>query len=353
MGAYVAQVDRALGSGQALYPASMGPVGVATDMPAAPPPPPGRSGTAGGVDQAGGRYQSQWQAAQGLDGQASSAASAGQAEAQAGRAGATGVRGSAQAQAAAIAPATGSPAGVKLLVSAMDDKLAAMQRQLTTTQEQNRLLALRMRQAAMAYRMAVMGSRGGMAPMMGAGLNAGMGMASPALSGLGSGAGSLGQLGSGLGSPVSSAISPFAQSGSWASPSSTGLDRMVGSEGRGSEAALKAVQFARTKLGRPYIWGATGPRAYDCSGLVQAAYRAAGIGLPRTTYQMIHVGQPVSRSDIRPGDLILSNFSRPGRPEHVQMAISSSMVIEAPRTGGHVHISSIPSGPIAVRRIAR
>ena len=68
-------------------------------------------------------------------------------------------------------------------------------RQLTTTQEQNRLLALRMRQAAMAYRMAGMGSRG-MAPMMGAGLNAGMGMASPALSGLGSGAGSLGQLGS-------------------------------------------------------------------------------------------------------------------------------------------------------------
>ena len=81
----------------------MGPVGVATDMPGAPPPPPGRSGTSGGVDQAGGRYQSQWQAAQGLDGQASSAASAGQSEAQAGRAGATGVRGSAQAQAAAIA----------------------------------------------------------------------------------------------------------------------------------------------------------------------------------------------------------------------------------------------------------
>ena len=187
MGAYVAQVDRALGSGQALYPASMGPVGVATDMPGAPPPPPGRSGTSGGVDQAGGRYQSQWQAAQGIDGQASSAASSGQAEAQAGRAGATGVRGSAQAQAAAIAPATRSPAGVKLLVSAMDDKLAAMQRQLTTTQEQNRRLALRMRQ--------LLGADSGMGSVSGAGgmsaLGGGGAMASPAagmgMSGLGAG----------------------------------------------------------------------------------------------------------------------------------------------------------------------
>ena len=350
MGAYVAQVDRALGSGQGLYPASIGPVGVAADVPGSPPAPPGRSGTAGGVDQAGGRYQSQWQATQDVDGQANRAASAGQAEAQAGRAGATGVRGSAQAQAAAIAPATGSPAGVKLLVSAMDDKLAAMQRQLTTTQEQNRLLALRMRQAAMAYRAGGMAAPRGMAPVMGAGLSAGMGMVNPALGGLSSGVGSLGQLGGGLGSTVSSAVSPFAQSGPWASQTA-GLERMFGRQGRGSEAALRAVQFARTKLGIPYVWGATGPRAYDCSGLVQAAYRAAGVNLPRTTYQMIHVGTPVARGDIRPGDLILANFSRPGRPEHVLMAISPTMAIEAPGRGGHVQISSIPSGNIAVRRI--
>ena len=188
VGAYVAQVDRALGSGQALYPASISPVGVATDLPPSPPPPPGSSGTAEGADAAGGRYQSQWQAARGTDGQASSAASAGQAEAQAGRAGASGVRGSAQAQAAAIAPATGSPAGVKLLVSAMDDKLAAMQRQLTTTQEQNRLLAIRMRQLVGAY-----GQMGGAGPASGmSAMGGGAGMQSPAaampgLSGLAAG----------------------------------------------------------------------------------------------------------------------------------------------------------------------
>lgn len=176
VGAYVAQVDRALGSGQALYPASMGSVGVASDLPPLPPPPPGSSGTAQGVDAAGGRYQSGWQAARGADGQANSTATAGQAEAQAGRAGASGVRGSAQAQAAAIAPATGSPAGVKLLVSAMDDKLAAMQRQLTTTQEQNRLLAVRMRQLLGAYgQISGAGPGGGMSSMGG-----GIGMQSPA-----------------------------------------------------------------------------------------------------------------------------------------------------------------------------
>ena len=350
MGAYVAQVDHALGTGQGLYPSSLGPVGVATDLPPAAPPTPGTSGTASGAAAAGGQYQGAWQAAQGVDSQANGASTAGQAEAQTGRAAATGVRGAAQSQAAAIAPATGSPAGVRALVSAMDDKLAAMQRQLTTTQEQNRLLAVRMRQAAMAYRAAGgMGGRG-MAPMLGAGLNAGMGMGRPALSGLSSGVGGLGQIGSSLTAAVPGAFAPFAKSGSWASDS--GVDRIFGSQGSSSEAAQRAVEFAKTKLGRPYIWGASGPRAYDCSGLVQAAYRAAGINLPRTTYQMIRSGIPVSRANIRAGDLILSNFSAPGRPEHVQLAISPTMVVEAPRPGGHVQFSSIPSGHIVVRRVA-
>ena len=228
MGAYVAQVDRALGSGQALYPASMGSVGVATDLPPSPPPPPGSSGTAQGADAAGGRYQSQWQTARGVDGQASSAASAGQAEAQAGRAGATGVRGSAQAQAAAIAPATGSPAGVKLLVSAMDDKLAAMQRQLTTTQEQNRLLAVRMRQLLGAYgQMGGAGPAGGMSSMGGGvgGMQSPAG-AMPSMSGLA--AGPL----SGLSTNLNSLLSR-SQSGSASGIASAG-NEVVGGPGTGT-----------------------------------------------------------------------------------------------------------------------
>jgi len=150
----VAQVDRALGSGQNLYPTSLGPVGVATAPPPPPPPPPGTSATADGAVGAADERDKQLRTAAGVDAAATSAAKSGAGEAQAGRAGATGVRSTAAAQAAAIAPATGHPAGVRALVSAMDDKLAAMQRQLSTTQAQNRLLAVRMRQLAGAYRTA-------------------------------------------------------------------------------------------------------------------------------------------------------------------------------------------------------
>ena len=127
---------------------------------------------------------------------------------------------------------------------------------------------------------------------------------------------------------------------------------LFGRDQRASGAAARAVQYAKTKLGLPYVWGAQGPRAYDCSGLVQDAYRHAGISLPRTTYELISVGMPVPRSEVREGDLVLSNFSAPGRPEHVQLAVSPTMVIEAPTPGGHVQYSSIPSGHIVVKRVA-
>jgi cell wall-associated NlpC family hydrolase len=126
---------------------------------------------------------------------------------------------------------------------------------------------------------------------------------------------------------------------------------LFGRDQRAGGPAAQAVQYAKTKLGLPYIWGAQGPRAYDCSGLVQDAYRHAGISLPRTTYDLIGVGTPVPRSEVREGDLVLSNFSAPGRPEHVQLAVSPTMVIEAPTPGGHVQYSSIPSGRIVVKRI--
>ena len=93
----------------------------------------------------------------GLDGQATDSAGQGSVEGQRGRVGASGVRETARSQAAAIAPAAGSPAGVRLLVSSMDERLAAMQRQIDTTKTQNRLLATRLRQVAAAYRMAAAG----------------------------------------------------------------------------------------------------------------------------------------------------------------------------------------------------
>jgi peptidoglycan DL-endopeptidase CwlO len=334
VGAYITQVDRVLGSGQALYGAPTSPAGVGAAEPTIPPAP-AKGGLNLGLVGAADRYGQQSRGITALDTDTSSTAGTGSAERQRGSAASTGVRDTARSQAAAIAPVAGTPAGVKLLVSSMDERLAAMQRQLDTTKAQNRILATRLQQLAMAYRMTTATSA----------LSGGMPMR-------GGPAGTIPNLGSFAAAPMS-ALSGFGRTGSTRQPS---LDaQLTGSyerDPRASGSAARAVQYAKTKLGLPYVWGAEGPRSYDCSGLVQDAYRHAEISLPRTTYEMLSIGSPVPRSEIREGDLILSNFSAPGRPEHVQMAVSPTTVIEAPRPGGHVQYSSIPSGHIVVKRVA-
>ena len=113
--------------------------------------------------------------------------------------------------------------------------------------------------------------------------------------------------------------------------------------GRDSRAVL-AVRAALSRLGTPYVWGATGPNRFDCSGLVQWSYAQAGIRLRRTTYEQIHAGVAVAPSLVRPGDLV---FPHTG---HVQLAIGGGLVIEAPQPGSVVQISRM--GPsVAIRRM--
>jgi peptidoglycan DL-endopeptidase CwlO len=104
-----------------------------------------------------------------------------------------------------------------------------------------------------------------------------------------------------------------------------------------------AVRAALSRLGKPYVWGATGPDRFDCSGLTQWSYARAGIHLDRTTYQQIHDGIAVPRSQVRPGDLV---FPHAG---HVQMAIGNNLVIEAPHAGARVQISRLGSN-VQIRR---
>ena len=340
VGAYVAQVDRLLGAGQGLFPQGGPGVGALSSGDRVPAAPVGGSGLAVGSGAAAQDYRSTWAQVRGLDADVNAAAGAGEANGRNGRAAATGVRQSAQSAAAAIAPATGSPAGVKVLVSTMDERLADMQRQIDTAKAQNKLLAGRLRQMVMAYRS--MGARG-----QGSGLGAarsmrgGMGM--PSMGGFGGGGGGI---------PGMSAFSALPASlaslrGGKRSPAIPGEPDAAGS---GGPAAERAVAFAKSKIGKPYAWGAVGPNAYDCSGLVMDAYRHAGISLPRHTYEQMRVGSSVGRGDIEAGDRIYCNFSGPGRPEHVMMAISPTMAIEAPTPGQRVHVTSIPLGRIEVRR---
>lgn len=118
--------------------------------------------------------------------------------------------------------------------------------------------------------------------------------------------------------------------------------RLTHHRGAPTRAAI-AVRAALSRLGRPYVWGATGPNQFDCSGLVQWSYARAGVRLGRTTYEQIDDGIPVSRSQVRPGDLV---FPYAG---HVQMAIGNNLVVEAPYSGASVRISPLGSN-IAIRR---
>lgn len=114
----------------------------------------------------------------------------------------------------------------------------------------------------------------------------------------------------------------------------------------GNTKGAAAAKVALSKLGAPYIWGATGPSTFDCSGLTQYSYKQVGIDLPRTTYDQVNVGTRVDQAHAQRGDLVFSNFSAPGRPEHVQMYLGNGKVVEAPQPGERVQISNIPSNTI-------
>ena len=110
-----------------------------------------------------------------------------------------------------------------------------------------------------------------------------------------------------------------------------------------NERAALAVGYAYAALGKPYVWGATGPSGYDCSGLTLAAWKAAGVSLPRTSYTQINAGQRVPRHQLAPGDLVFfySGIS------HVGLYIGGGRMIHAPHPGASVRIAPIDQMPFA------
>jgi cell wall-associated NlpC family hydrolase len=105
----------------------------------------------------------------------------------------------------------------------------------------------------------------------------------------------------------------------------------------GSQAAQIAVDTALAQRGKPYVWAAAGPDSFDCSGLVEYAYGAAGVGLPHSAFMQSQLGQPVSRSQLQPGDLVF--FYSP--VSHVGIYIGNGQMVHAPTTGDVVKISNI------------
>lgn len=104
-----------------------------------------------------------------------------------------------------------------------------------------------------------------------------------------------------------------------------------------------AVKEAKTYLGIPYLWGGTSRNGVDCSGLTYLSWLAMGVNLGRTTYDQYPNTARVSRNQLKPGDLVFSNFGAQGKegPGHVGMYIGDNLTIEAPATGDVVKITSI------------
>ena len=112
--------------------------------------------------------------------------------------------------------------------------------------------------------------------------------------------------------------------------------------------AAGAVAAAKTRLGDPYVWGAAGPDAFDCSGLVMWAYAQVGISLPHFSGAQYADTTHISMADLQPGDLVF-----PADPsQHVAMYIGGGQIIEAPFTGSVVHIVALSSWFVLASRVA-
>ncbi|MGH9017947.1 MAG: C40 family peptidase [Acidimicrobiales bacterium] len=113
--------------------------------------------------------------------------------------------------------------------------------------------------------------------------------------------------------------------------------------GGAAPAALAAVTWALAQLGTPYRWGGEGDGGFDCSGLVQAAYAAAGIGLPRVAQDQFDVGPGLApAATLEPGDLVFFGAGS-GAVEHVGMVVAPGMMVDAPHTGAEVRVEPFPT----------
>ena len=107
-------------------------------------------------------------------------------------------------------------------------------------------------------------------------------------------------------------------------------------DANGVSKQYSVIYEAKKHLGKPYVWGATGPNTFDCSGFTSYVYRQAlGIEIGRTTKDQIYSGREVSRSELQPGDLIFPHA------DHVQIYIGNGMVIHSPKPGDVVKIVPI------------
>jgi cell wall-associated NlpC family hydrolase len=119
----------------------------------------------------------------------------------------------------------------------------------------------------------------------------------------------------------------------------TGCGEGIGAALPPSKTAATAIQFALSQQGKPYVWGATGPNSYDCSGLMLRAFGAAGITLDRVSQDQYKDGAMLPVRTAQPGDLLFlaTDPSNPATIHHVMMYLGGNKIVEAQQTGVPVH----------------
>lgn len=259
-----------------------------------------------------------------------------------GRAKINGIIGAAAADVQALAPATTSPQGKQALIAALTRRLQQTQQTLGIGQADATTHAASSQTTAANYQTVAPISSNGAAAVL---PTSAASMAAMPMAGLGS-------LSSMMGLQPSTAGG--GSEGQRTGPTAATAD---------GDTVQAVVSRALSQHGTPYSWGGGGKNGpgrgddgnvgFDCSSLMQYAFAGAGMDLPRTTYEQVGLGRPVSPGNIQAGDLIFSNFGEGGisGPGHVQLAISPTHVVEAPHTGATVQVSAVPAGHIVVRRI--
>jgi cell wall-associated NlpC family hydrolase len=122
-----------------------------------------------------------------------------------------------------------------------------------------------------------------------------------------------------------------------------------------SPVAALAIAYAEAQLGKPYLWGGTGPAGFDCSGLVYAAYASAGVAIARTTFGWRQDGPVVPLGALEPGDLLFyaGSDGTATDPGHVVMYLGGGRVIQAPQAGQDVQTDPVDlSGVVVATRPA-
>ncbi len=137
-------------------------------------------------------------------------------------------------------------------------------------------------------------------------------------------------------------LAAFEQAGSGRAQAPLTAAGALGPDAAPTEAGEKAVRYALRQLGKPYQWGATGPAAYDCSGLTSRAWAQAGTPIPRTSQEQWARLPRVPLNRLRPGDLVVYF------PEatHVALYLGGGRVVQAPRPGARIKVSPLASNPV-------